>query len=69
MKGRIGVFELLRINEKLRRLISKKPTSEQIKKAAPADHVSMRHDGLEKIIQGITTPEEVFRATQSIDEQ
>jgi len=69
MQGRTGIYELLRITEPLRQLIATSPTAEQIVKAAPADHVHMRHDGVEKILQGITTPEEVFRVTQGIDEE
>jgi type II secretion system protein E len=68
VKGRTGIFELLRITDNLRDLIAKKPTTEQITKAAPADHISMRHDGILKVIAGITTAEEVMRATQSITE-
>ena len=68
MRGRLGIFELLRINEKLRKLIATRPSTEQIKKNAPSDHVSMRHDGVEKVISGQTTPEEVLRVTQTIEE-
>jgi len=66
--GRTGIFELLRINDQLRKLINEKVTPEQISRMAPEDHVSMRHDGIEKILQGITTPEEVFRATYEMEE-
>jgi type II secretory ATPase GspE/PulE/Tfp pilus assembly ATPase PilB-like protein len=69
MRGRIGIFELLRITEPLRKLIAGKPTAEEIFKAAPADYVCMRHDGIEKILKGMTTPEEVLRVTQGIDEE
>jgi type II secretion system protein E len=68
MRGRIGIFELLRITEPLRKLISEKPTTEQITKAAPPDHICMRHDGIEKILQGVTTAEEVLRVTQGIED-
>jgi type II secretory ATPase GspE/PulE/Tfp pilus assembly ATPase PilB-like protein len=70
MSGRTGMFELLRMTGKLRDLVAAKPTTEQIMRAAPADHVSMVHDGVAKILKGITTPEEVFRVAKSIaDEQ
>ncbi|MBN1817365.1 MAG: Flp pilus assembly complex ATPase component TadA [Sedimentisphaerales bacterium] len=68
MRGRIGIFELLRINEPLRKLIANRPTTEQILEHAPEDHVSMRHGGIVKILQGVTTPEEVLRATQGVEE-
>jgi type II secretory ATPase GspE/PulE/Tfp pilus assembly ATPase PilB-like protein len=66
--GRSGIYELFRITNKVRELISKKPTTEQLMRAAPVDHVSMMHDGVDKILQGQTTPEEVFRVAKSISE-
>jgi type II secretory ATPase GspE/PulE/Tfp pilus assembly ATPase PilB-like protein len=68
MTGRLGIFELLRITGKLRELIAERPTTEQIIKGAPADHISMVHDGIGKVLEGVTTPEEVFRVAKSISE-
>jgi len=68
MMGRVGIFELLRITGKLRELISTRPTTDAIIKAAPADHISMIHDGIGKVLRGITTPEEVFRVAKTITE-
>ena len=69
LRGRIGIFELLRVTEAMRDLISSRPTTEQILKAAPSDHLFMRHDGIKKILEGTTTPEEVLRVTQDIEEE
>jgi type II secretory ATPase GspE/PulE/Tfp pilus assembly ATPase PilB-like protein len=69
MAGRLGLFELLRVTGKLRELIAERPTTEQIIKAAPADHISMVHDGLGKVLEGVTTPEEVLRVAKSIGEE
>jgi type II secretory ATPase GspE/PulE/Tfp pilus assembly ATPase PilB-like protein len=69
MKGRTGIFEMLRITATLRDLIAARPTTEQIIKAAPADHISMEHDGIGKVLKGITTPEEVMRVAKSIGEE
>jgi type IV pilus assembly protein PilB len=69
MTGRMGIFELLRITGKLRELIAEKPTTEQIIKAAPADHISMVHNGISKVLEGLTTPEEIFRVAKSIGEE
>jgi type IV pilus assembly protein PilB len=69
MRGRTGMFELLRITDSLRELIAARPTTEQIVKAAPPDHAAMRHDGVMKVLEGITTPEEVLRVTQGIGEE
>ncbi len=69
MRGRTGIFELLRITDSLRELIAARPTTEQIIKAAPAEHKGMRHDGVAKVLKGITTAEEVLRVTQGLDEE
>jgi type II secretory ATPase GspE/PulE/Tfp pilus assembly ATPase PilB-like protein len=69
MTGRMGIFELLRITGKLRELIAERPTTEQIIKTAPADHISMVHNGLSKVLEGLTTPEEIFRVAKSIGEE
>jgi len=69
MRGRTGIFELLRITDSLRELIATSPTTEQIIKAAPPDHTAMRHDGVMKVFEGMTTPEEVLRVTQGIGEE
>ena len=69
MKGRTGIFELLRITPTMRDLIAARPTTEQIIRAAPADHISMEHDGFAKVLKGITTPEEVLRVAKSIGEE
>jgi len=68
MRGRMGIFELLRITGRLRELIAAKPTTEQIIKAAPSDHVSMILNGLAKVREGITTAEEILRVARSVDE-
>jgi len=67
--GREGIFELLRITSKLRELIAARPTTEAIIKNAPADHISMVHHGIEKVLKGITTPEEVFRVAKTITDE
>jgi len=69
MRGRTGIFELLKITDSLRELIATSPTTEQIIKAAPPEHTAMRHDGVMKALEGVTTPEEVLRVTQGIGEE
>jgi type IV pilus assembly protein PilB len=68
MSGRTGIFELLRITSRLRDLIAARPTTDQITREAPPDHISMVHDGLGKVLSGMTTPEEVFRVAKTIEE-
>jgi len=69
MLGRLGIFEMLRITSKLRELIASRPTTDQIIRGAPSDHISMVHDGIAKVLAGLTTPEEVFRVAKTITEE
>ncbi len=66
MTGRTGIFELLRITGRLRDLIATRPTADQITREAPADHINMVHDGIAKVLEGVTTPEEIFRVAKTI---
>jgi len=68
MTGRTGIFELLRITGRLRDVIASRSTTDQIVREAPPDHVNMIHDGIAKVLQGVTTPEEVFRVAKTIGE-
>jgi len=69
MSGRTGIFELLRITGRLRDLIAARPTTDQIVKAAPADHIGMVHDGIAMVFEGITSPEEIFRVAKTIGDE
>jgi len=66
--GRKGIFELLRLNSKIRDLITQKAPAEVIGKAGSEDHISMLESGIKMIEKGITTPEEVLRVAKSISE-
>ncbi len=68
MTGRRGIFELLRITSGVRDLIAQRPTTDQIIKAAPSDHLDMVHNGLERVLEGQTTLEEIFRVAKTIDD-
>jgi type IV pilus assembly protein PilB len=59
--GRIGVYEIMLVDEQLRRLILRGATADEIDAAArKAGMVPLREDGLLKAAQGITTVEEVL---------
>jgi general secretion pathway protein E len=63
--GRVGIYELLPIDEDLRGVILKSHDAVSLKRAAIARGFKpMRYDGLHKILQGITTIEEVLATTQ-----
>lgn len=64
-KGRIGILELMVIDEKIRNLIVEKVSAEEIRKqACSSGMLTLREDGIQKIKDGITTVEEVLNATQ-----
>ena len=64
-KGRIGIFELMVINEKIRNLIVAKASAETIKKEARSSDMTMLlNDGIEKAKEGLTSIEEILRVTQ-----
>jgi type IV pilus assembly protein PilB len=61
-KGRIGIFEVVTVTENIRSMISESATETAIRKAVRAEGAkSLIQDGIEKIEQGITTPEELLR--------
>ncbi len=65
-KGRIGIFELLPINEEIRNMIYYRKSSDEIRKRAEAIGMrSLYKCGLEKMKQGLTTLEEVIAVTVS----
>lgn len=67
-KGRIGIFELLSVNENIEKIIAQEVVESEIKKTAVGDGmVEMQQDGILKIISGETTFEEVERATGPVE--
>lgn len=67
-RGRIGYFELLLINPALRRAVSENRPANELLALAGEQYRTMRQDGLERAATGLTTIEEVLRATQDADE-
>ena len=64
-KGRLGIFEIMRLTDKLKSLILTTYDSNQIKSEARREKMmSMRQDGIQKVLNGETTIEEVLRVTQ-----
>lgn len=63
--GRIGIYEVLAVTEKIRTLITQKSTSDVIQKEAIGDGMTtMLQDGLDKVSSGLTTIEEVIRVVR-----
>lgn len=60
--GRTGIFEMLSVTERVKRLIIEQATEKEIKEAAMAEGMKpLKDGGVKKILSGITTPEEVMR--------
>lgn len=69
-KGRMGIYELLLIDDKIRELILSHSSSHLIRgQARKSGMRTLREDGWEKVAQGVTTIEEVLRVTLDDKEQ
>lgn len=63
--GRIGIFEVLSITEKIGRLILERAPASDIEKVAlERGMVTMKQDGYLKVLEGISTIEEVLRVAE-----
>ena len=63
--GRIGIFETLPVGDKISALVLSNPDSSTIEKEAISEGmITMKQDGYIKVLQGITTVEEVLRVAQ-----
>jgi type IV pilus assembly protein PilB len=62
-RGRTGIYELLLINEEIKKLISERASVQVIREIAKktGGMVPLRGDGLKKVLKGTTTMEEVDR--------
>ena len=62
--GRVGIFEVLTVNDSVRELVQARANASQIRVQACREGMSLlRHDGLEKAFAKATTVEEVLRVT------
>jgi general secretion pathway protein E len=64
-RGRMGIFELLVLDDELRELILADARAQSIRQAGLKKGMcTLRDDGMQKVGRGMTTAEEVFRVTQ-----
>jgi type IV pilus assembly protein PilB len=67
-RGRMGIFEIFIIDDDARKLIyDKVPTSVLRARAREMGMRTLREDGIRKVLSGMTTPDEVIRATVGDD--
>lgn len=59
-RGRIGIFEAIKTDEAIEKIIPENPSEREVKKIASTQGIlSMRQDGIIKILNGVTSYEEV----------
>jgi type IV pilus assembly protein PilB len=68
-RGRMGIYEVMRVNDKVRRLIAQKAGEDMIRDAAiGSGMISLGEDALAKVKSGATTAEELFRVVTEVKE-
>jgi type II secretory ATPase GspE/PulE/Tfp pilus assembly ATPase PilB-like protein len=66
-ESRLGIFELLDVDETMRTLIVTNPNANVLRDAALKSGMrTLRDDGWTKVFAGLTTPDEVLRVTQEV---
>lgn len=64
-KGRVGAFEVLEVTKEIRKLITDREDADVVaQKAIEEGMMTMLDDGLQKVVKGVTTIEEVLRVTK-----
>ena len=67
--GRSGIFELLEVTDDVRATVMKRSDASTIKRVALSQGMrTLRHDGGDKVLHGVTSIEEVLRVTQEEDQ-
>jgi len=67
-RGRQGIFELMEMNSSIREMaFNRAPLNEIRKTARAAGMRGLLEDGRTKIVNGVTTPDELVRITQASD--
>ena len=63
-EGRTGIYELVAVDGTMRTMIHDGASELQLEKYARTKGPSIRDDGIRRVLDGVTTLEEVLRATQ-----
>ncbi|MGE3277570.1 MAG: ATPase, T2SS/T4P/T4SS family [Vicinamibacterales bacterium] len=68
-RGRVGVYEVLRVNERVRRLIAQRASEDAVREMAQATGMTtLAEDALAKVRAGVTTAEELLRVVTEVRE-
>ncbi|MBN1319705.1 MAG: Flp pilus assembly complex ATPase component TadA [Thermoleophilia bacterium] len=61
-KGRLGIYEIMPVSEAIQRLIVERKSADEILRVADAEGMmTLRQDGLQRVLQGVTSVEEISR--------
>ena len=61
-KGRLGIYEVMLISEAIERLTVERKSADEISRVAQAEGMlSLREDGIDKVLKGVTSMEEIAR--------
>ena len=64
MKGRVAIYEVMPITDEIRELVLKDASTAEIRQMAQSQGMkTLRQAGLQKVLEGITTTQEVLRVT------
>jgi type IV pilus assembly protein PilB len=68
-RGRIAIYEVMRVSDKIRRLIAQRGGEDMVREAAVSSGmITLGEDGLAKVKTGVTTPEELLRVVTEVRE-
>jgi type IV pilus assembly protein PilB len=68
-RGRIALYEVMPVNDKVRRLIAQRAGEDMIRDAAiSAGMITLGEDGIAKVKAGVTTPDELLRVVTEVRE-
>jgi type IV pilus assembly protein PilB len=69
-RGRVGIYEIMRVTDDMRRLIAQRDAETQLRDAAiGSGMISLGEDGLLKAMAGMTTPQELLRVVTEVRQQ
>ena len=64
--GRLGIYELMVMDDAMRDIVTRNPDVNQLRKLAREKGlVTLRQDGFEKVLKGMTTVDEILRVTEN----
>lgn len=68
-RGRLGIYELMLVNTKIRELMFKASSTQEIREVAIKQGMTTLYaDGMRKVVRGITTFEEVYRVAKTTEQ-